>query len=94
MLRKMFASISLIFFSSLAFSQTTTTPMPPIAAKKPKTFENFGDKRVDDYFWLREKSAPDVIDYLKAENVYTDAFMKPHAAFRDTLYKDMLSRID
>ena len=93
MLRKMFASISLIFFSSLAFSQTTTTPMPPIAAKKPKTFENFGDKRVDDYFWLREKSAPDVIDYLKAENVYTDAFMKPHAAFRDTLYKDMLSRI-
>ncbi len=93
MLRKMFASISLIFFSSLACSQTTTTPMPPIAAKKPKTFENFGDKRVDDYFWLREKSAPDVIDYLKAENVYTDAFMKPHAAFRDTLYKDMLSRI-
>ena len=67
--------------------------MPPVAAKKPKTFENFGDKRVDDYFWLREKSAPDVIDYLKAENAYTDAFMKPHEAFRDTLYKDMLSRI-
>ena len=67
--------------------------MPPVAPKKPKTFENFGDKRVDDYFWLREKSAADVIDYLKAENAYTDAFMKPHEAFRDTLYKDMLSRI-
>ena len=67
--------------------------MPPVAAKKPKTFENFGDKRVDDYFWLRDKSVPDVIDYLTAENSYTEAFMKPHEAFRETLYKDMLSRI-
>ena len=67
--------------------------MPPVALKKPRVFENFGDKRVDDYFWLREKSAPDVIDYLKAENVYTDAFMKPYETFRETLYKDMLSRI-
>lgn len=67
--------------------------MPPVATKKPRVFENFGDKRVDDYFWLREKSAPEVIDYLKAENVYTDAFMKPYETFRETLYKDMLSRI-
>ena len=67
--------------------------MPHVAAKKPKTFENFGDKRVDDYFWLRDKTVPEVTDYLKAENVYTDAFMKPHEAFRETLYKDMLSRI-
>lgn len=67
--------------------------MPPIAAKKPKTFENFGDKRVDDYFWLRDKTASDVIDYLKAENAYTAAFMQPHEALRETLYKDMLSRI-
>ncbi len=67
--------------------------MPPVAIKKPKTFENFGEKRVDDYFWLRDKSVPDVIDYLTAENSYTEAFMKPHEAFRETLYKDMLSRI-
>ena len=93
MLRKIFPLLAFMLFSSSAFSQNTTTPMPPFAPKKPKTFENFGDKRVDDYFWLREKSAPDVIDYLKAENAYTDAFMKPHEAFRETLYKDMLSRI-
>ena len=67
--------------------------MPPVATKKPRVFENFGDQRVDDYFWLREKSAPEVIDYLKAENAYTDAFMKPYETFRETLYKDMLSRI-
>ena len=93
MLRKILSMFALMLFSSFAFSQNSTTPMPPVAAKKPKTFENFGDKRVDDYFWLRDKSVPEVTDYLKAENVYTDAFMKPHEAFRETLYKDMLSRI-
>ena len=67
--------------------------MVPVAKKNPKTFDNFGDKRVDDYFWLREKNNPDTITYLNAENTYTDAAMAPHAALRDTLYKDMLSRI-
>ena len=93
MICKMFPLFVALLFSSAAFSQNVTAPMPPVAAKKPKTFENFSDKRVDDYFWLREKAAPEVIDYLKAENVYTDAFMKPHETFRETLYKDMLSRI-
>ena len=62
MLRKILPLFTVMLFSSFAFSQNFTPPMPPIATKKPKTFENFGDKRVDDYFWLREKSAPEVID--------------------------------
>jgi len=66
---------------------------PPVAAKIPVTHENFGDKRVDDYFWLREKAKPEVIDYLKAENLYTDAVLGPLKPFQDALYKDMLGRI-
>src|SRR4051812_12397199 len=66
---------------------------PPVAAKKPKVLTKFGDRRVDDYFWLREKSNPEVIDYLKAENEYTYGAMKPLEGFRDKLYKEMLSRI-
>ena len=85
MLRRLFSLFIALLFSTLAFAQNSTTPMPPVATKKPRTFENFGDKRVDDYFWLREKTAPEVIDYLKAENEYTNAFMKPHEAFRETL---------
>ncbi len=68
-------------------------PMAPVAKKVPKTFDNFGEKRVDDYYWLREKTNPDTIAYLTAENAHTDAAMAPHAALRETLYKDMLSRI-
>ena len=31
---------------------------PPVAAKKPKAMTRFGDKRVDNYYWLREKENP------------------------------------
>ena len=65
----------------------------PVAAKKPKVLTKFGDRRVDDYFWLREKASPEVIDYLNAENRYAEAVMKPLEAFREKLYKEMLARI-
>ena len=41
-------------------------PMPPVAKKVPKAFDNFGEKRVDDYYWLREKTNPETIAYLNA----------------------------
>ncbi len=80
-------------------SQTTSSPtantstMPPTAKKIPKTFVNYGDTRVDDYSWLREKDNPAVVDYLKAENAHMDAVMGHLKGFQETLYKDMLSRI-
>ncbi|MBE7440751.1 MAG: S9 family peptidase [Spirochaetales bacterium] len=66
---------------------------PPVAQKIPKTTQIHGDTLVDDYFWMREKTNPEVINYLKAENDYTAAVMKPTAALQDTLYKEMLARI-
>jgi oligopeptidase B len=66
---------------------------PPIAAKQPKVMTKFGDRRVDPYFWLREKSNPEVIDYLEAENRYTEAVMKPLEGFRGKLYDEILGRI-
>jgi oligopeptidase B len=56
---------------------------PPVAEKRPKAVTKFGDRRVDDYFWLREKESPEVIDYLEAENRYTEEVMKPLEGFRD-----------
>ncbi|HUP28897.1 MAG TPA: S9 family peptidase, partial [Usitatibacter sp.] len=81
---------------SFAFSltaQAAESATPPLAAKKPKVMTKFGDRRVDDYFWLREKAEPEVIDYLKAENAYTQEVMKPLEGFRDKLYKELLARI-
>ncbi len=89
----MFRHVLTIASLTLLAMTVSAQPAPPAAAKKPQTFEKFGDKRVDDYFWLREKSNPEVIDYLKAENAYTQSVLGPLKEFQDTLYKDMLSRI-
>ena len=40
---------------------------------------------MDDYAWLREKTSPEVIGYLEAENAYTDVVMKPTEALQRRL---------
>ncbi len=52
-----------------------------------------GDRRVDHYAWLRQKENPEVIAYLEAENVYTDAILRPTESFQEELYQEMLGRI-
>jgi oligopeptidase B len=74
-------------------SQAAEALSPPVAAKKPKSLAKFGDRRVDNYYWLREKADPAVIEYLNAENRYTEAAMKPLEGFRKKLYDEMLARI-
>jgi len=71
----------------------TAVPNPPTAKKLPKVDVVHGDVRQDDYFWLREKSNPEVAAYLEAENAYSDALMKPTEAFQGALYDEMLARI-
>ena len=50
---------------------------PPLAKIVPKQITLHGDTRVDNYFWLRDRSDPDVIPYLEAENRYTEEVMAP-----------------
>jgi oligopeptidase B len=63
---------------------------PPVAEKRPKTVAG---PRVDDYFWLRDKNDPATMAYLKAEDGYADAMMKPTAGLQDTLFKEMVGHI-
>jgi len=77
-----------------AFAIGTAPPaQPPVAARKPAAHLLHGDLRSDDYAWLREKENPAVIEHLQAENAYTDATLKPTEAFQESLYNEMLSRI-
>lgn len=68
---------------------------PPKAEKRPYPITIHGDTRVDDYYWLRDDERADrqVLDYLQAENAYTDAMLKPQQALRETLYQEMVARI-
>jgi len=68
-------------------------PQPPMTEKKTKTTKIHNDTLVDDYFWLREKSNPEVTAHLEAENSYAEALMKPTAALQEKLYKEMVGHI-
>jgi oligopeptidase B len=77
----------------LTAADTTTLPAPPVAKKVPHVTEVNGHQMTDNYFWLREKTNPEVRAYLEAENAYTDAVMKPTEGFQKKLYDEMLSHI-
>lgn len=66
---------------------------PPMAARVPRIRSLHGETLVDDYDWFRDKSNPDLVAYLEAENAYADAVMRPAEELRETLYREMLGRI-
>jgi oligopeptidase B len=66
---------------------------PPHAAKLAHQIEIHGDTIVDDYFWLRDRDNPQVMEYLKAENEYTEQVLKPHAELRESLFQELKARV-
>jgi oligopeptidase B len=68
-------------------------PAPPVAEVVPDTFENFGQKRIDNYYWLKDKNNPKVIEYLNAENEYTESVMASTKELQQTIYDEILGRI-
>lgn len=71
---------------------------PPVAETRPYSYTHFGETVEDPYFWLKDQSYPKiddphVLDYIKAENAYFDAWKAPHQTLVDTLYAEMKGRI-
>lgn len=60
--------------------------IPPKANKRPYPITMHGDTRVDDYYWLRMMSVldADVLNYLQAENDFTNAVLQPQQTLRET----------
>src|SRR5262244_2441744 len=56
--------LALIPVSMLVFTAADDLPAPPVAKKIPHTTEINGRKLVDNYFWLREQTKPEVLSYL------------------------------
>jgi oligopeptidase B len=87
-------AFSIIFSFSISMAQTNqNTIKPPVAKKIPREETTNGDKRIDDYFWLRERKSPEVMKYLEAENAYADAFMKPTEGLQQKLYQEMVGHL-
>lgn len=66
---------------------------PPKTKRISHPHELHGDSRPDDYYWLRNREQPEVVQYLEAENRYYEETMLPLAPFTDHLYEEMVARI-
>jgi len=76
----------------------TDLPKPPVAATRPHSFERHGVTIDDPWNWLRDPGYPnvtseEVLSYLKDENAYYEAVMKPLKPLADTLFAEMRGRI-
>ena len=77
----------------LSGSLINAQPQPPAASPKEHREVRHGATVIDNYYWLREKANPEVVQYLEAENAYTEAMTKDLQPFADSLYKEMLGHI-
>jgi oligopeptidase B len=66
---------------------------PPVAKRIEHRETWHGETLVDEYHWLREKSNPEVLRHLEAENAYTTERTKDLQPLEETIYQEMLARI-
>jgi len=66
---------------------------PPIARREPTPTTLHGITLDDDFRWMRDKSSPELLAYLEAENAYTAAAMASTTDLQSQLYREMLSHI-
>ncbi|MBC7925117.1 MAG: S9 family peptidase [Bryobacteraceae bacterium] len=93
----LFAGAMIITTIATAFllgADTTPAKMkPPVAAIRPHENTKHGQTRKDPYYWLRERTNPEVTSYLKAENEYLERGMAEAKPLRDTLLNEFRTRI-
>ena len=90
-MRSSFLAVMLCLqFAVMAENASTAPPVAPTVEHRES---HHGITLVDNYFWLRDKSNPEVTRYLNAENAYTEAMTKDLKPFEDALYKELLGRI-
>jgi oligopeptidase B len=73
-------------------------PQPPVAERRPYSYERHGVTIEDPWHWLRdpkypEVDDPDVLAYLHAENDYFKAWDGQHQALLEELFEELKGRV-
>ncbi|MCP9769220.1 S9 family peptidase [Lacihabitans sp. LS3-19] len=66
---------------------------PPIAKKISHLITIHDHTRNDEYYWLNDRENTEVIDYLNAENEFTEKVMLPIEKLKENLFEEMKGRI-
>ena len=78
---------------STSCQQTNNMKTPPIAKIQAKVFEEHGNTRTDNYYWLNQREDKEVIEYLEAENAYTKDVLKGTEKLQEKIYNEIVGRI-
>ena len=65
---------------------------PPTAQRINTRREHHGDVFIDPYEWLRDKASPEVVEYLEAENAYTEHVTAHLADLRQAIFDEIKAR--
>jgi oligopeptidase B len=78
----------------LLFLAGCSSPDRVVTKKIPKEFVEFGNKRIDDYYWLSDAKDSAVIQHLKDENAHTEAALKHTEGLQKKIYDEMIARLE
>jgi oligopeptidase B len=67
--------------------------LPPTAPRRPVVLEAHGDRRIDDWMWLRHREDPEVLELLRAENAHTASVLAHLEPLRQSLFEEIKARI-
>ena len=70
----------------------TDTSTPPLAKRVETRREFHSDVFIDPYEWLRDKSTPEVLSYLEAENDYADQTNAHLEPLRQRIFDEIKAR--
>lgn len=68
-------------------------PSAPIAKKEVFIREFHGRSFVDEYEWMRDKESPETLDYLNAENTFTEAKTSHLKQLTENVFEEIKSRV-
>ncbi len=93
MRQKVIIGLSFVAFMTKCTMKETPNTGEPIAKEVAHEMTIHGDTRNDEYYWMRDRDNPEVIDYLNAENAYREKIMKGTENLQDRLYDEIVGRI-
>ena len=98
---KLYFSLFIIIYSAALLSCNNTNNKLdksiamkyPIAQKQAKELTIHGHTRTDNYYWLNQKTNPEVIKYLEDENKYTQTKLSHTQKLQDKIFNEITGRI-
>jgi len=66
----------------------------PVAKKIAHIHDAHGHQRIDQYHWMTQRDAPEVIDYLHKENDYYESMTSHTNQLKENLFEEIKSRIN